>query len=201
LRNGNCLSHCSLFPLSLLFTPVLLSMSSSCSSSNARFCCLIPLIHLLPQLQGVICPLGFPHFYPFCWDGPFSAMLRNCLLFPLALAVAVGLTASRDVPRSEACPVLSSTQALAPLGRAGLSSPPPGTQRTIPAATSATRGRLKADPKGLQWVRVYKHKGALMQPGLGGISAPMGNARGGVPGLKGHGMCVWMEKPGLCWWR
>lgn len=39
------------------------------------------LIHLSPQLQALICPLGFPHFYPFCWDGPFSAVLW---LFPVS---------------------------------------------------------------------------------------------------------------------
>lgn len=77
----------------------------------------------------------------------------------------------------------SSTQTLVPLRGSwpslepcSLSTPPAGAQRTIPVATCATSGRLKADPKDLQWVRVYKHKGALVQPGLEGISAPMDSA-------------------------
>lgn len=74
LGNSNSPSHCSLFRLSFLFRHVLLSKSSSCSFPNALslqlspFFFLISLIHLFPELQALICPLGFPHFYPFCCD-------------------------------------------------------------------------------------------------------------------------------------
>lgn len=88
LGNNNSLSHSSLFHFSLLFRPVLLSVSSSCSfpmpffSSRVHFSCFILLIHLVPQLHTLIFPLGFPHFHPFCWDNPFSAVLCNCFSFP-----------------------------------------------------------------------------------------------------------------------
>lgn len=193
------------FALSVVF---LLIYQCSFPPSESIFSCLILLIHLSPQLQALICPLGFPHFYPFSWGGSFSGS-TDCFLFPPAFAGADGFGRSRIMPWSKACPVPSSTQTLAPLRGSwhsielhSPSSAPPGEQRKIPAATCATGGRLKADPKGLQWVRVYKHKGALMQPDLGGISAPMGSTWGGVLDCKYMGAaaqgCVWVEM-GLGW--
>lgn len=81
LGNSNSLFHCSLFPLFFLFRHVVLSVSSSCLFPNVLFFQLSPFLLLntpysshSPALSTDLY-LGFPHFYPFCWDGPFSAAL------------------------------------------------------------------------------------------------------------------------------